>query len=238
MLLLVGVGATGCGGDEAPSPTTIAATTTTLPYAVTLVGEWALVDAAAGVAPDGSGVGLDGVVGSRLAVVDGALRFPEVVAQPDPERLVTVPDAPGFDVADGEYVVALRLRTTSPGEHNLVQHGQSDAGTFWKVELNANGDRPGIPHCTFVGTLGPVAVSADRRIDDGEWHDVACRHRPTALTIEVDGETWVEEVVSGPIANDRTLTVGGKPACDGVDVECDYYVGDLADLRIEVRRPR
>jgi hypothetical protein len=78
-------------------------------------------------------------------------------------------------------------------------------------------------------------VSSKRRIDDGAWHDIACRHRVAGVTIVVDGEEKTKEKVSGPITNDRTVTVGGKPSCDGVDVECDYYVGDLADLRIEVR---
>ncbi len=235
VLAVVGVGA--CGPDEQRRDVATTAPPTTLPYAVEVVGDWPLTDAEAGVAPERSGNGLDGAVGAKVETSSAGLRFPVIDVEPDPQRVVSIPDSPGFDVAEGEFVVSIRVRTTDAGEHNLVQHGQNDRPMFWKVELNANGDRPGVPHCTFVGDVAAAAVAGPGRIDDGEWHTITCRHTATKVRIEVDGETRDNDKVTGPVANDEPLTVGGKPFCDGDDVECDYYVGTLADLRIEVRTP-
>ena len=233
---IVGIGA--CGQDAAEVEVPTSAPTTTLPYTVELVGAWPLTDVASGVAPERSGNGLDGSVGTALEATSEGITFPAVEREPDTQRTISIPDQPGFDVGAGEFVVSIRVRTTDAGEHNLVQHGQNDQPTFWKVELNANGERPGVPHCTFVGDVAAAAVAGPDRIDDGEWHTITCRHTATKVRIEVDGETRDNDKVTGVVANDDPLTIGGKPFCDGADIECDYYVGVLADLQIEVRTPR
>ncbi len=230
--LLVAV-ATGCGGDDTPDEITTTAPPTTSVEQRQLLGHWPMGDTDPGEIRDASGRGHDGTRGPAVGATGESFRFPEITTIPDTDRLATIPDSPDFAVGGSEFVVSVRVRTTSAGEHNLVQHGQNTVSQFWKIEVNANGDRPGVAHCTFVGEFESVGVSVDLRIDDGDWHTVTCRHTSTATTIDVDGVWASKDKVTGPIDNDQPISIGGKPECDGVDVECDYFVGELADLRIE-----
>jgi Concanavalin A-like lectin/glucanases superfamily len=231
--VLAAAGASACNGADAPHEPTSTAAPTTISDTRTLLGHWPMDDAEPGTIRDESGRGHDGTRGPEVGATGESFRFPGITAIPDPERLATIPDSPDFAVGSAEFVVSVRVRTTSSGEHNLVQHGQNTVPQFWKVEVNANGDRPGVAHCTFSGEFDSVGVSVDLRIDDGEWHTVTCSHTSTTTTIDVDGVWASKDKITGPIDNDQPISIGGKPECDGVDVECDYFVGDLADLRIE-----
>ena len=48
------------------------------------------------------------------------------------------------------------------------------------------------------------------------------------MTIIVDGGTpRTVAHATGNIANNQPLAIGGKAACNGTTIQCDYYVGLL-----------
>jgi hypothetical protein len=103
------------------------------------------------------------------------------------------------------------------------------------MEINANGRTPGIPHCTFKGTILAGVVSSDVRVDDGRWHTISCRRTRTAVEIDVDGTKHRESSVTGPMSNTYPIAIAGKAECNPArEIECDYFTGELADLRIVV----
>jgi hypothetical protein len=182
---------------------------------------------------------LAGTVGTgvRTGVVDvgiTAYRFPDVA--PDtlptrPDHLVTVPSDPSLDPGDGAFAVTVRFRTTS-GSSNIVQKGQRfTGGGYWKVEQD-----DGRMRCVFLDGQGRgvPAFAGGRPIDDGEWHTVTCRRTPTSVTMWIDYENVARvRSVTGAIGNDWPMTIGGKPRCDQVWVECDYFTGDIDFVRVK-----
>ena len=149
-------------------------------------------------------------------------------APPKPERLVVVKDDDRLDPGRGFYSVTVRYRTTH-SFGNLLQKGQAGAaGGYWKIQLPH-----GIAQCFFRGPNGNLGASSPDPLDDGAWHLVRCERTSTGITMTVDGEVVEEkEGTTGPIDNDRPLTIGGKKACDQVEVTCDYFSGDIDKIRI------
>ncbi|WP_238015731.1 laminin G domain-containing protein [Dactylosporangium sp. AC04546] len=201
----------------------------------TEVAVWQMNEAAgARTMLDSSGHGLHGRIGGEVVAGGGAYRFSRL--RPDtppthPQHVVTVPDAPALDPGDRDYAVTVRLRTTH-SFGNIVQKGQATvAGGNWKLQIPS-----GIVQCLFRGSRGSVIVSARTRINDGAWHTVRCERTQQGLTLTIDGRTDARRAGrTGTIANSWPVSVGGKTACDQVDVGCDYYAGDLDYVAIESR---
>ncbi|WP_432824207.1 laminin G domain-containing protein [Dactylosporangium sp. CA-092794] len=188
---------------------------------------------------DTSGHGLDGTVGSEvLTGVNGAgatgYRFTRL--QPDtppthPWHLATVPSAADLNPGDRDYAVTVRLRTQYHFG-NIVQKGQAtvEGGNF-KLQIPN-----GIVQCLFRGDRGTVIVSSRSRLNDGAWHTVRCERTGTGLALTVDGTVEARRAGrTGYIANAWPLSIGGKTACDQIDVGCDYYAGDLDYVQLEAR---
>jgi hypothetical protein len=232
--------AAGCGGpnDGVVDSSGLQGPTTTIdPNAGEVAGFWPMHDTTGEEMVDASGNGHVGVAGALIERTGESYRFPEIVPNvADVSRIAVVKSSPEFDSGDRPLTVSFRIRMTSEGEHNVVQKGQSQApGGFWKIEVNANGQTPGIAHCTFKGVISTSAVSAEQRIDDGKWHTVACRRTRLGLSIDVDGEVRVESALTGAMSNTSALSIAGKAKCNPAEgVECDYFVGELSDLKIVI----
>ena len=184
---------------------------------------------------DGSGHGFDGRIGREVgrARTGGAAGYRYARLDPDtppphPQHVVIVPDAAALDPGDRDYTVALRLRTTYQFG-NIVQKGQATvAGGNWKLQIPR-----GIVQCLFRGSAGQIIVSSPRSYNDGRWHTVVCERRSGGVMLSVDGRTVARRSGrTGRIANSWPVAIGGKTACDQIDVGCDYYAGDLDWVRI------
>jgi Laminin G domain len=191
----------------------------------------------ADVMQDSSGHNRDGVIGNHVttgvAVKDQNKAY-EWAADPgvrDPEYLVYVNRRTMNPFRDA-FKVTVRLKTTADG--NILQKGQATtAGGMWKVEV-ANGRA----FCTFKGSAGRGAVGSWKTVEvaNGQWHTVQCIRRRTGVTIVVDGGIpRTEPGRTGNIANDWTLTIGGKRFCNPPTVSCQYYVGLLDSVAIRRR---
>lgn len=186
--------------------------------------------------------GINGHIGS--AVVTGmtagnstVYHWPssDLQGPPIPARLVTVDDH-RLNPGTRDFAITIRFRT-SRSLGNMIQKGQSgNTGGYFKWEI-PNGNLA----CLFRGhsrsgkTLTEVVHSGDKRLNDGHWHTVRCERTSDQVTMVVD-KTYRRKAIgrTGRVHNDVPLTIGGKMNCDQVDVGCDYFVGDIDYVRIQV----
>lgn len=193
--------------------------------ATVVVGSWHM-DEGSGAArmSDSTTNNLDGSVGNGVitGIPAGSSRAYHFGSGRD--RLVTVSDA-GNRLDPGSHAMRLnaRIRSTSLGEYNVIQKGQSHTpGGYYKISW----DR-GHLYCTFRGSPGRSAsIGWPYGIADGRYHDISCARNSRAVYISVDGHTRGRAVVIGPISNFYPLSIGGKVRCGG-SIECDYFSGDI-----------
>ncbi len=170
----------------------------------------------------------DGTIGSKVVLTGKTYRFLKPSAAYEPEHLVTVRDAAGLDPGTATWSVTTRLRYTQ-ASGNIVQKGQS-TGPYVKLE-----SRRGGLSCLFRGEAGSKAVGTGARdLNDGLWHTVTCRRAGSEVSITIDGVTRRATGPTGAISNGYPVSVGGKTACNGTTVGCDYWIGEMNYLRVEV----
>ncbi len=186
------------------------------------------------------GAGPDGSIGSSVVVglpSDASFGYGFLAPAPayDPSRLVTVPDSPALDPGTARATISVRLNTTGTGEYNVIQKGQAPDTGFYKIQVNGNGARPGIPDCTFGNGRGNqrVLIATTTTVNDGLWHSISCTKDTSAtgtlvMTLTVDGAALTKNFTTTPafaLGNTKPLTIGGKSKCNGTTVDCDYFEG-------------
>ncbi|MDI1464429.1 PKD domain-containing protein [Catellatospora sp. KI3] len=186
---------------------------------------------------DSSGNGKNGTIGDEVAtgtLYAGATGHRFAVHLPEDKEYVpghvnTVPHTNDFNPDAGDFSFTIRYRTTySFG--NIMQKGQgSQVGGYWKFEAPG-----GSPKCLFRGADGASRTGyMDGTINDGQWHTVTCNRTSAYVEMFVDGvRTSRLNGPTGTINNPRPLSIGGKSACDGATVTCDYFVGDIDYIKI------
>ncbi len=190
---------------------------------------------------DSSANHLDGTIGDEVRTglrINGGTGYGFPYLRPNtppahPEHLVKVPDDPRLDPGTRDFAITMRLRTTE-AFGNIIQKGQSRSpGGYFKWQLPK-----GVVKCLFRGSAGTVTAGSVTPINDGQWHTVRCERTATAVTMTVDGEvTRRKSGATGNIANSKPLSIGGKVACDQVDVTCDYWVGRIDWVKIQASAP-
>ena len=205
----------------------------------TTLARWEMDEVAGPVMYDSSINGIDGTIGSAVAVTGlghytwSNIRPNEPPAKP--ERLIQVDDA-RLNPGTRDYAVTFRYRTTRPFG-NIMQKGQATTrGGQWKVQLPK-----GNVSCLFRGALGKRAVRSTGFYDDGQWHTVRCERMvdPDGVRLTIsDDQGEVEEVkkINGPtgdLTNRVPMTIGGKLHCDQIEVTCDYFAGDIDRVQID-----
>ncbi len=190
---------------------------------------------------DDGGNQIDGTIGAAVATgtaVDGATGYRWSFTRPNeapakPERLVLVDDA-RLNPGTSDYAVTVTFRTTR-SFGNIIQKGQSRGkGGFFKWQIPK-----GKLVCVFRGVVdgvltGKAVNSGTMLLNDGAWHTVRCERTADRLTMTIDGvKTRRAAGQTGDINAALPLAVGGKSKCDQVKVTCDYFVGDIDEIRIE-----
>jgi hypothetical protein len=183
---------------------------------------------------DSSGSNLSGTIGSAVAtgvVTNGATGYRWLGTNKDgyhPERLVKV-NSSLLNPGTNDFAVRIRL-FTGAGDQNILQKGQATtSGGYWKIDMVE-----GHVICLFKGAQGRSAVRSTQKVSNNVWHTVRCERRSTGVSLTIDGETPRTNVnPTGTIANSKVLAIGGKAACNGGSVQCDYYVGRLDYAVIE-----
>jgi hypothetical protein len=206
-----------------------------------VAAQWKLNDRAPSTRmADSSGNHLVGRVSSRAAAQglrrDGAryrwsARCPGCLPV-ERGRVIRVMDSRRLEIprASVTYTLAVRFRTSRIHPGNLIQKGHSTA-PGGQIKLQATN---GILQCLFKGANGVrVGTGSPTPLNDGRWHVVRCIHKVDRVVEYVDGvRVAVNKGSTGPINNDKPLTIGGKLRCDQVDVTCDYFSGAMGWIRI------
>ncbi|SCL22600.1 Concanavalin A-like lectin/glucanases superfamily protein [Micromonospora rhizosphaerae] len=186
---------------------------------------------------DSSGNGRDGTIGAEVvtgALYAGATGHRFAYHRPTdmeyvPEHINRVPHSTDFNPDAGDFSFTVRYRTTH-SFGNIMQKGQGGtSGGYWKFEAPS-----GMPRCLFRGGDGSSRTGyTGVSIADGQWHTVTCNRTSTYVEMYVDGvRTSRLTGPTGTIANSWQLSIGGKSSCDGVNVTCDYFAGDIDYIKI------
>jgi hypothetical protein len=219
------------------------------------LGHWKMDESSGNVMLDSSPSGLDGSIGSAVAIGGGMYEFPGWTGNvdgtghlkgkvPAEAGAVKVPDP--VDVLDprtASFTITLQIRAAllangrlpaaSGASYNIVQKARSDdPGGFWKLELGGSGAALGKLRWVLSDGAHSVVVTGKRRIDDGAWHTVIAERRGTQSVVTVDGAAASASARSiGDIhpkgKYSATMTVGKKP---GSTDPKDAFAGWLKEL--------
>lgn len=195
---------------------------------------------------DASGNGLDGQIGSDVEIGEltpagtRAYRFRNDGQRTNDERLVQIPDDDRLDPGTTTYAVTMRVKTGSRNP-NIIQKGQQrTSGGMWKFVM-----KKGWPRCHFKDRNGKILAigfvnsnDPDTILSDGIWHTIRCELTTTGVRVTMDYGTpnAISRFKRGSLAsidNSFPLTIGGKVACNGMDVTCDYFTGAIDWVTIE-----
>ena len=189
----------------------------------------------ASTAVDQSGMAHHGAIGSHLVMngsyADWDRHSPSEGVSYGADHLITIPDAAdgSLDPGTSNFTVELRLRTKEKFG-NVIQKGQ--ARTYGgQVKFQAP---KGKISCMFKTPQGTAtAGSGTTLINDNVWHVVRCDRTQSSVTMYVDGvRTGRSNHYTGTLNNKKPWSLGGKPECDGVDVTCDYFAGEIDYVRL------
>ena len=175
------------------------------------------------IAADAAGAGLD----THVASDDGfgyQWAMPTVVSD---SRVVTVADAAELDPGAREFAVEAKVKTGAT-DGVIVQKGLSTSpGGQWRMQLI-----DGQVSCLFKSDTVQGATRSTVRIDDNQWHTVACELTASGTTVYIDGarDGHQNKAVTGVDSADP-VWVGGKTGCGSL-AACDYYVGMVDYLKI------
>jgi hypothetical protein len=186
---------------------------------------------------DSSGHGLNGSIGTSIALNGTDETFPKISrgtgGTVDPEHLDEI-FSPALNPGTDDFSVTVRLRIPSIGASlgNVMQKGQTGTpGGFWKIQLDA---AAGHVICEFVSPTGSGGVTSAQIVADNQWHTVTCERSATAVTTTVDGITTRIAHAVGNIVNDQPLSIGGKYKCAAtLHHDCDYFIGSIDYVQIQ-----
>jgi hypothetical protein len=83
-----------------------------------------------------------------------------------------------------ELTVETWLRTSVAGDQIIASFDRSE---YWRLEINGDGAGAGQIGFDVMTSSGIVDFGSDARIDDGEWHHVACVFDHGSMEIYIDG---------------------------------------------------
>jgi len=169
-----------------------------------------------------TGFNLDGATGYRWP------RRNPTNPPASPERVIVIPDGPHLDPLGGSFTVEVRFRTKEKFG-NITQKGQATTpGGQWKIQ-----NPGGRPSCLFNGSLRRGATRTPTPINDNVWHTLQCVKTPTQVELWIDGvRKGRNNGAVGNVDNAFPMTIGGKIACDQVQVTCDYFSGEIDYIRL------
>jgi hypothetical protein len=202
-----------------------------------LMGWWKLDETSGATAADSTGQGNDGTLRGAPAWVKGfkggALEF----STGRDYDYVAINRLTYNTSRVPAVTVATWVRTTNAGDQNLISFDRSE---YWAVVINGAVAGNGQIAWRVQTDIGPVGLPSVLRVDDGNWHHVACVFDSGKLTIYIDGQA------SGTTTGGRTFGTGttrygffgaGSLAdrFDGNKTTSAPFVGDLDDVRVYSR---
>jgi Laminin G domain len=186
---------------------------------------------------DSSGNGLNGTIGTSIALNGAYQTFPTITrgsgGTVDPQHLDII-NSPLLNPGTSDFIVTVRLLIPSVAASlgNVMQKGQTGTvGGFWKIQLDTGN---GHVICEFVSPTGSGGIASSQVVADDQWHTVTCERSATTVSTTVDGVTTQVARTVGAISNNIPLSIGGKSLCTATPMhDCDYFVGSIQSVQIQ-----
>lgn len=188
-----------------------------------------------------AGSKFDGHIGRHVGLTGNAHVFSQIdrgIYQPG--RIDVVPDRNRLAPGNAHFAVTVRFKWPGGSDNNLIQKGQgSPAGGLFKMKTSVGTQPDGAIKCLFRGSTGDSQVESygSPRLDDSEWHTVTCIRNRVGTIMAVDGKQ-VDANGNDPgiINNDWPIAIGGNSNCNSPDLECNYWRGQIGDIKWQVGR--
>ena len=204
---------------------------TTAPEPADLVAHYKLD----GNADDSSGNNYHGTEKGGASYVAG--KFDQAIHLDGFDDYVAIQDINYASSGHAEVSVSAWIRTGNEGSQIIASF---DRNEYWRLEINGDGAGPGQVGWDVMTSSGQVDYGSSRRVDDGQWHNVAGVFDNGTLTIYIDGSPETS-AFGGPTFGTGTTRYGflgigseatelnGRPNATG------YFDGELDDVHIYSR---
>lgn len=133
-----------------------------------------------------------------------------------------------------ELTVETWLKTNDAGNQIIASFDRSE---YWRVEINGIGAGNGRVGFDLLTSSGIVDFGSNTRVDDGEWHHVACVFNNGTLNIYIDGILDATTSSGGTFGSGVTrygfLGVGSESNIyNGATGPNDYFNGEMDEFKI------
>ena len=204
---------------------------TTTPEPADLVAHYQLD----GNANDSSGNNYHGTEKGGPSYVAG--KFDQAIHLDGFDDYVAIQDKNYADTGHAEVSVSAWIRTSNEDSQIITSF---DRNEYWRLEINGDGAGPGQVGWDVMTSSGQVDYGSSRRVDDGQWHNVAGVFDNGTLTIYIDGSPETS-AFGGPTFGTGTTRYGflgigseatelnGRPNATG------YFDGELDNVQIYSR---
>ena len=133
-----------------------------------------------------------------------------------------------------ELTVETWLKTTDAGNQVIASFDRSE---YWRVEINGSGAGNGRIGFDLLTSSGIIDFGSTTRIDDGEWHHVACVFDNGTLNIYIDGILDATTTSGATFGSGLTrygfIGVGSESSVyNGSAGPNDYFNGEMDEFKI------
>lgn len=133
-----------------------------------------------------------------------------------------------------ELTVETWLKTSNSGDQIIASFDRSE---YWRVEINGNGAGNGQIGFDLLTSSGIIDFGSNTRVDDGEWHHVACVFDNGVVNIFIDGildaTTTSGATFGSGLMRYGFLGVGSESSTyNGTTGPNSYFNGEMDEFRI------
>lgn len=133
-----------------------------------------------------------------------------------------------------ELTVETWLKTNDAGNQVIASFDRSE---YWRVEINGSGAGNGQIGFDLLTSSGIIDFGSNTRVDDGEWHHVACVFDNGTLNIYIDGildaTTSSGSTFGSGIRRYGFVGVGSESdTYNGSTGPNDYFNGEMDEFKI------
>ena len=133
-----------------------------------------------------------------------------------------------------ELTVETWLKTTDAGNQVIASFDRSE---YWRVEINGSGAGNGRIGFDLLTSSGIIDFGSTTRVDDGEWHHVACVFDNGTLNIYIDGILDATTTSGATFGSGLTrygfIGVGSESSVyNGSTGPNDYFNGEMDEFKI------
>mgnify|MGYP002278770679 CR=1 FL=1 len=172
--------------------------------------------------------------GSSRVVVDGFTHAEKALLFDGGNDYAAIEDIRYEGTDYRELTVEVWLKTVNQGDQIIASFDRSE---YWRMEINGSGGGNGRIGFDLLTSSGIIDFGSNTRVDDGEWHHVACVYNNGSLEIFIDGvldaTTNYGATFGSGLVRYGFLGTGSEAASyNGSIGPNQYFDGELDEFRI------